>query len=85
MNEYDFSVGDRVRIDTCDEHHGKHGEIVDVGESEIGVNIDEGGTETFVTGVLCPVPNVPMELAEREHDVVTNIWGRRFLRPTERD
>jgi len=50
--------------------------ITTVEKDEISVNIDEGDTETFATGDVCPVPNVPMELAEREHDVVTNIWGR---------
>jgi len=76
MTEHDFSTGDRVRIDTCEEHHGKHGRITKVRRDGARVSIDEGDRDMFATDDLCPVPNVPMELAEREHDVVTNIWGR---------
>ena len=76
MTEHGLSTGDRVRIDTCDGHHGRHGEVTDVGDDRLSVSIDEGDTETFYPSDLCPMPNVPMELAEREHDVVTNLWGR---------
>lgn len=72
-----FEQGDRVRIDTCDGHHGQHGEIAgtNTDSSTFSVTLDDGTVHEFDHGHLRPVPTVEMALTGREHDTMTNIWG----------
>lgn len=72
-----FRPGDRVRVDNCSDHHGRHAIIQtkwNTGET-VGVVFDDGTEAEFSASELRPVPNVRLELTEREHDTVTNIWG----------
>lgn len=70
-----FEQGDRVRVDTCGEHHGRHGEVAGTVGSSLAVALDDGTVHEFEPGSLRPVPTVETILTEREYDTVTNIWG----------
>lgn len=71
-----FEQGDRVRIDTCEEHHGRHGEVAGTanGSSKLAVALDDGTVHEFDPEYLRPVPTVEMSFTEREYDTLTNIW-----------
>lgn len=72
-----FDQGDRVRVDTCDEHHGRHGEIVGTtaDSSTLTIAFDDETVHEFDPEHLRPAPTVEIDLTEREYDTMTNIWG----------